>query len=182
LSEDAYRVSVAAMRAHTDGATLAQTCRRWRRSSIARRAHRGTSGNRWRIDHRRRQLVSDHNSGGEGSVAAMMLWTALLTLVYVRRLPRWLSAARRRPTRHSGARAAMCDSNRRARRADRIEARIEEPARAYHPRNRLQIIVGSDGSSVGPSAGTAFCRRDRGRLPTRRGESAVLMSSCPLAR
>ena len=68
--------------------------------------------------------------------------------------------------------------------ADRIEARIENLLALDYPRDRLQIIVGSDGSSDGT---VQRARRFAGAgvtvvdYPTRRGKSAVLNELVPLA-
>jgi len=124
----------------------------------------------------------------EFSVAAMVLWTALLTLVYIYvgyPFIAWLSATLR-PTRHARApvqprvTVIVVAHNE----ADRIEARIENLLALVYPRDRLQIIVGSDGSSDGT---VQRARRFAGAgvtvvaYPTRRGKSAVLNELVPIA-
>jgi len=191
VSEDAYRVSVAAPYAGTatDGRDPGADM-----SSLAQVVNRAASPP-WHVQETADRSVTGADSwfqitdrGGEGSVAAMVLWTALLTLVYVYvgyPLIAWLSATLR-PTRH--ARAPMQPSvtvivvahNE----ADRIEARLENLLALVYPRNRLQIIVGSDGSSdetvqraqrfAGPGVIVVA-------YPTRRGKSAVLNELVPIA-
>ena len=191
LSDEAYRVSVAAPYAGTatdgrdpgaDMSSLAQVISRaasapWHVQETAGRSVTGADI---------RFQITDR--GRERSVAAMVLWTALLTLVYVYvgyPLIAWLSATLR-PTRHARAPVQPCVTVIVAAHdeADRIEARIENLLALVYPRDRLQIIVGSDGSS---DETVQRARRFAGAgvtvvaYPTRRGKSAVLNELVPIA-
>jgi len=191
LSDEAYRVSVAAPYAGTatDGRDPGADM-----SSLAQVINRAASAP-WHVPETAGSSVTGADirfqitdRGREHSVAAMVLWTALLTLVYVYLgypLIAWLSATLK-PTRHARAPVQPCVTvivvahNE----ADRIEARIENLLALVYPRDRLQIIIGSDGSSDGT---VERARRFAGAgvtvvaYPTRRGKSAVLNELVPIA-
>ena len=191
LSDDVYRVRMAAPYAGTatdgrdpgaDMSSLALVVSRaasapWHVHESALRSVTGADGQFDGTDNER-----------EFSVAAMVLWTALLTLVYIYvgyPFIAWLSATLR-PTRHARApvqprvTVIVVAHNE----ADRIEARIENLLALVYPRDRLQIIVGSDGSSDGTVqraqrfAGMGVTVID---FPTRRGKAAVLNELVPTA-
>ncbi len=188
-SDDGYRVSIAAAYAGmaTDGRDPGADM-----SPLAQVLSRAASPP-WRVHESARSSITGGDVQGEGtgggfSVAAIVLWTALLTLVYIYvgyPFIAWLSATLR-PTRLPRAFVEPCVTvivvahNE----ADRIESRIENLLALVYPRDRLQIIVGSDGSS---DETVQRARRFAGAgvtviaFPTRRGKAAVLNELVPIA-
>ena len=191
LSDEAYRVSLGApyARTATDGSDPGADM-----ASLAQVLSRAPSPP-WQVHESVvRPVTGAHDpfqfTDGEGefSVAAMVLWTALFALVYVYigyPFIAWLSATLR-PTRHVRApvqprvTVIVVAHNE----ADRIEARIENLLALVYPRDRLQIIIGSDGSSDGT---VQRAQRFAGEgvtviaYPTRRGKAAVLNELVPIA-
>jgi cellulose synthase/poly-beta-1,6-N-acetylglucosamine synthase-like glycosyltransferase len=191
LSDEAYRVSLAApyARTATDGSDPGADM-----ASLAQVLSRAPSPP-WQVHESVvRSVTGAHDpfqfTDGEGefSIAAMVLWTALFALVYVYigyPFIAWLSATLR-PARHVRApvqprvTVIVVAHNE----ADRIEARIENLLALVYPRDRLQIIIGSDGSSDGT---VQRAQRFAGEgvtviaYPTRRGKAAVLNELVPIA-
>jgi cellulose synthase/poly-beta-1,6-N-acetylglucosamine synthase-like glycosyltransferase len=187
-ADDAYRVRLAA---HYTGTATDGGDPGVNTTALTTLVNRVASAPRFRTENEARS-PEPRAPSRETTLAQATFWGVLIVIVYVYigyPFIAWLTAVLRptrrlRPTRHAQAAVeppvtiiVVAHDE-----ADRIEARIENLLALDYPRDRLQIIIGSDGSRddtvhrarrFGGDAVTVVA------YPTRRGKSAVLNELVP---